>query len=350
MRVLAVSVGAFHTMRPSDCEKLEQQHQTVVLWAPSHTPPATRVDASRKVVEDLGGNVFVSRMDAKDPGCPEVVDTHTVFKDFLTATFNPIVEVIWAVQGGRMGLRLWPLLDAHRDILPKQLPLLVGFSDITSLHLWFNEQGYPTIHAPVLAFCKETGQGVNTKTSVGNTVWPLITGKTTSLTYTGLLPINWNAKVMEDLPCVVMRGNLSSLHYWSTAYGPLKREHILVIETWDDATRMDSILLSLKLGDFFENTKAIIFGSMHGKTPGDEGFEEIQARCALLIRSFAEDLGIPVFSTKPSKNVPSDLIFGHGTHNDPIPFGTPSTLKFDETRPGFTLTMAAPPLRRDSPQ
>ena len=168
--------------------------------------------------------------------------------------------------------------------------------------------------------------------------------------YTGLLPINWDAKVMEDLPCVVMGGNLSSLHYWSAAYGPLKREHILVIETWDDATRMDSILLSLKLGDFFENTKAIIFGSMHGKTPGDEGFEEIQARCALLIRSFAEDLGIPVFSTKPSKDVPSDLTFGHGPYNDPIPFGTPSTLRFDGTRPGFTLTMAVPPLRRDSPQ
>ena len=184
------------------------------------------------------------------------------------------------------------------------------------------------------AFCKETATIANTSTSVG-TVWEVITSENAPLAYTGLLPINSAARGLKTLQSTLTGGNLSSLHYWSSTYGPLKHKHIIIIETEDDATRMDSILTSLKLGPFFENTEAIIFGAMHDKSPKDKDFEEIQARCDLLIQRFAENLDIPVFTTKAQRQKSTDLLFGHGEHNDPVPLGTPVQLSVDKAGQGL---------------
>ncbi|WP_380876068.1 peptidase U61 [Sphingomonas sp. DBB INV C78] len=67
-------------------------------------------------------------------------DIHAMFAD-------KTVRAVFALRGGWGGGRLLPLLDW--DLIRANPKLLVGFSDVTALHLAFAEHaGFPTIHAP----------------------------------------------------------------------------------------------------------------------------------------------------------------------------------------------------------
>ncbi|HEY1605028.1 MAG TPA: LD-carboxypeptidase [Allosphingosinicella sp.] len=60
---------------------------------------------------------------------------------------DPAVRAVFAVQGGWGSARLLPYLDW--DLIRAHPKLLVGFSDITALHLAFAANaGFPTVHAP----------------------------------------------------------------------------------------------------------------------------------------------------------------------------------------------------------
>jgi len=208
--------------------------------------------------------------------------------------------------------------------------VLVGFSDITSLHLWFNAHGIPSLHGPVAAFCEETRVGCGTNTSIIRDVWPVVTGEKPSLTYTGILPVNHAAKSTEVIETVLIGGNLSSLDYWNGVYGPFPvgttKRALLIETTGEDPTRALSILTALKRGFFASGSvSAILFGDLHGIRPASAEFSTKEERFSFLINSFATSVSIPVFRTGAGeKTLDSDLRFGHGDYNDPIPLGTPA--------------------------
>lgn len=320
----------------------EEGPRKVGVFGMSSAPKPQNIERAEGVVAKMSLCGVPLGLEKRDDMCPEVMDTKEALDAFLSAVTDPSYLCLWAVQGGRMALRFWPLLDTHRESIPKTMPLLVGFSDVTSLHLWLNEHGIWTLHAPVLAFCKETGGVCNQQTSIVRDVLPLVLRKVDHVSYTGIVPINGAALDSTEITAPLMGGNLSSLHYWSVAYGPLQRSHVLMIEIWDDVTRMASILDSLKFGSFFDNAKAIIFGSMHGKNPGDEEFEAIEDRVDLMLERFARDLRIPVFRTRRVVEKKTDLLFGHGQHNMPLPFGTNAVIKMEKGE--ATLTASVPPI------
>ena len=60
---------------------------------------------------------------------------------------DPAIRALFAVRGGWGSARILPLLDW--DLIRANPKLLIGFSDITALHLAFAQRaGYPTLHAP----------------------------------------------------------------------------------------------------------------------------------------------------------------------------------------------------------
>src|SRR5690606_22420198 len=66
------------------------------------------------------------------------------------ALVDPLSRAIWPLRGGYGATRLMQgLLKLHK---PERHQWLIGFSDITALHLLANQQwGWPSIHGPVLA-------------------------------------------------------------------------------------------------------------------------------------------------------------------------------------------------------
>lgn len=76
-------------------------------------------------------------------------------EEFNAALADPEVRAIWAARGGYGASRIVPDLDKaamHRD--PK---VIIGFSDITALHLWAAKLGFQSMHAPVVTQLGELG-------------------------------------------------------------------------------------------------------------------------------------------------------------------------------------------------
>ncbi len=265
----------------------------------------------------------------KDPFCPETaMDRSTAFGD-LQRAFQSDAKAIWAIRGGRLSLDLWEYLQEGVLSFP-QKPLL-GFSDITSLHLYFNARGRPTIHGPVLCFGKDARVAVNKFTPLEGTM-DLLMGKTPVVACKGLRPMNEEAREPYWSRAPLLGGNLSSLHYYDTVFkGSSFSDHFLMIETTDDYTRIDSILSALRQGTFFKNTSAIIFGCLHGTSFDNPQFELVQNRCEMSIKRFSQETKIPVFAVTSTADG-STFQFGHGDWNHPFPLGTMAELTVSEAK------------------
>jgi muramoyltetrapeptide carboxypeptidase len=68
-------------------------------------------------------------------------------EDLTEAFGDPSVDAVLCCRGGYGCARLFPYLDLDRMAAAGKL--LVGFSDITTLHLAMNRRGLPTVYAPM---------------------------------------------------------------------------------------------------------------------------------------------------------------------------------------------------------
>lgn len=85
-----------------------------------------------------------------------VADLHAAFAD---AT----IDGVMCTRGGWGSAELLPLLD--RELMRANPKVFVGYSDHTSLHVWFwNECGMPTFYAPMVAADWSRDNGVDERT------------------------------------------------------------------------------------------------------------------------------------------------------------------------------------------
>ena len=208
---------------------------------------------------------------------------------------------IWCFKGGYGTAKLIPALAKITP--PKHKKTLIGFSDITALHLFLNQNWkWQTLHAPVL--------------------WQLLHGKVEEdcgqqvkqyllekpAPESKLTPLNAAAKNYSGT-AKITGGNLALLQTSIGTEWQLKaRNRFLLIEEVDEAAyRIDRMLLHLKQAGSFNGVKAILLGDF---TFADKP-EEIKKITAIL-HDFATNITIPVFRIR---NV------GHGKLNNPLPFG-----------------------------
>jgi muramoyltetrapeptide carboxypeptidase len=119
---------------------------TVGLIAPSGYADDGMIEKSVKNIESLGLRVKASaNLRARHGGYAgtrnlRAADMHAMFLD-------PQVSAIWTVRGGSGGAALLPLLDY--ELIRKNAKILVGFSDITALHLAIQRRSrIVTFHGP----------------------------------------------------------------------------------------------------------------------------------------------------------------------------------------------------------
>ena len=67
-------------------------------------------------------------------------DLHDAFDD-------PDVSAVLCTRGGYGCARLFPYLDLHK--IASANKMLLGFSDVTTLHVALNRRGVPTVHSPM---------------------------------------------------------------------------------------------------------------------------------------------------------------------------------------------------------
>ncbi|WP_417905217.1 LD-carboxypeptidase [Candidatus Tisiphia endosymbiont of Micropterix aruncella] len=243
-----------------------------------------------------------------------IIDDSSVFsastlevrlQSFISALQNPDSNVIWAYRGGYGSMELIPFLRPH---MFNKYKVLVGFSDITALHLYFNQIiGWSSLHATVL---DRIVRGVNAQDHIY--IINALLGNTKNFTY-DLYPINAIAKNLTNRESIlgqILGGNLSMVQYsLGTNWQLNSTNKILIFEdVGERGYRIFARLEQLKQVGILEKSQAILFGEF---TNGEEQDGRDLTQTAIQIA--VENSQVPAFFIKD---------IGHIARNLPLPLGT----------------------------
>lgn len=224
---------------------------------------------------------------------------------------NTEIDAIFCLRGGYGSPQILPFLD--RQLITGNPKLFVGYSDITALHIYLNQQcGIPSIHGPMPASdlvdaAPFTKQGLNRllkeHSSLGAVENPpgeklecMISGKAAG---------------------ILTGGNLSLISaLMGTPYELDTRRKILFIEEINEEPyKMDRMMTQLALGGKFSDAAGVVLGSWTGcQSPSD-----------MSIRDFFKEILEPF-----GKPVLFNLRAGHCSPMVSLPFGAFAELDADK--------------------
>lgn len=217
------------------------------------------------------------------------------FELLKEALYNDESDLIWCVRGGYGAARLLDKLNQLDP--PKHKKTLIGFSDITALHLFLTQKwGWQTIHGPSI---RQLVEKDITKESIEKALLFLQTG-TVSLQQQ-LTPLN-DAAHNVTLHGVLSGGNLKLTECSLATFWALNpADKILMLEDVNEqAYRIDRVLLHLRQAQVFEKVKAVVLGEFNYSDSKEE------AQIFQVLKRFAEELAVPIFHAP---------FFGHGQEN-----------------------------------
>ncbi|MBK6589709.1 MAG: LD-carboxypeptidase [Acidobacteria bacterium] len=119
----------------------------VGLIAPASGVTAETWERAIKNIEDLGFKPVVGKFARGINGFLSGTDKERL-SDLHWAFSDPAIKAVWCVRGGGGAPRLLP--DIDYSLIRKNPKILIGFSDITALHLAIHQNcGLVTFHGPV---------------------------------------------------------------------------------------------------------------------------------------------------------------------------------------------------------
>ena len=281
----------------------------VDIIAPASHSPEMKLDAGEAWLRDLGLIPRVQDgMMSKDAFFAASLEIQ--FEHLKNALYSDS-KAIWCLRGGYGSMRLIPLLKKLTP--PKKPKLFVGFSDITSLHLYFNQAwGWPTIHGRTISqLSPELAQTKDRKD-----LSDFIFGKKQQLVFKNLIPLNKAAEEKKEISGKIIGGNLRILQSSVGTDWELKSKgKMLFIEDVSERgysiDRMLEQLYQAKI--IHKGLKALLIGDFtEGKEKDGNDLTDVA------LDRFARRVDYPVIR---------GLKAGHGPEfNYSVPFFTPSRL------------------------
>ncbi|QDK45567.1 LD-carboxypeptidase [Bdellovibrio sp. ZAP7] len=219
-------------------------------------------------------------------------------------------RVIWCMRGGYGSNRLLPMLAKLKK--PKEPKLLIGISDITSLHTFLTQEwGWSTLHAPLL---DRLGRGL-VSAKHEKELHNVLFGKEKSVEFKKLKPLNDQARNITLQKSKIVGGNLAVLQ--TTLGTPwqieAKKSFLFLEDTGERGYRIDKMLEHMRQAGVFKQCHGLILGDfIGGNEPGSE-----ETKHKLVFKRWAADLDIPVFQ---------GLEAGHDVIQRPVPLNTSCVL------------------------
>lgn len=111
----------------------------VALVAPASAVPENKLENALLLMKKLQLEpvLYPSCYFANRDGYLAATDAQRA-KDIMDAFADPSIDGVWCIRGGYGGHRILPLLD--KEILRKNRKWFGGYSDVTALHLFFNQE------------------------------------------------------------------------------------------------------------------------------------------------------------------------------------------------------------------
>ncbi|MGZ3772100.1 MAG: S66 peptidase family protein [Pseudobdellovibrionaceae bacterium] len=222
-------------------------------------------------------------------------------------------RIIWCLRGGYGSNRLVPRLAKLKK--PKEPKLLIGISDITSLHTFLiQEWGWSTLHGPLL---DRLGRNL-VAPKYEKELHHILFGKQTKIEFKKLRPLNEAAQNVHNLRSKVVGGNLTVLQ--STLGTPwqidTKKSLLFVEDLGERGYRIDRMLEQFRQAGIFKQCHGLILGDFIG---GEEPTTK-KNNFKLVFKRWAQDLEIPLFQ---------GLEAGHANVQRPVPFNTSCVLNVE---------------------
>ena len=237
-------------------------------------------------------------------------------RDLQRGIDDPRVRALLCARGGYGSMQLLDSLPPIPN--PERCPWLVGYSDITALHLWLNAQGIASIHGPLVSGYARYGEDGGEE--LQQLLKVLRGGEV--LGWKGLRTLHGGRASGR-----LIGGNLSLIQAMvgTSALPHFDGAILLIEEIGEAAYRIDRMLQSLAMSGRARGLQGIVFGDFHNC----KGIDERMGPTWLA--AWTEIFQCPVVMGLPS---------GHGAQNLPIVLGVDYTLDAD----AGTLT----PLKRTS--
>ncbi len=275
---------------------------TIAVVAPAG-PVDTRESLERSVatLERLG---FRARFESRIFESTRYLagDDAARVEELIRAFEDPAIDGIIALRGGYGCARLIRWLDERR--LRPNCKLFMGFSDLTTLHLYFRRRfGWVTLHGPMMTSAVLASPPADLERHLVS-LWS-DPGYKPSLTFPQLE--TWKEGEAEGH----LVGGCLSLIVASlgTAYEIRTEGRILLLEEFgEEPYRIDRMLTQLRLAGKLDVVGGIIVGGFEGCEPemGGYGYAEV-------LRDLLSEIDAPIVAGFPA---------GHGAENWPLPMGT----------------------------
>jgi len=274
---------------------------TVGIVAPAG--PMEQSEALRQGIATLEGMGFKARFEERIFQALHYLagDDEERSEELMRHFEDPEIHAVVGLRGGYGCSRLIPLLEENR--LRPYPKIFMGFSDLTTLHLYFRRRfGWTTIHGP-MAGSFSLGNIDSAQKNHLQSLW-------TDPQYKPKLSFpqleTWSQGVSEG----ILTGGCLSLVVSSigTLYEVKTEGKILFLEDFGEpAYRLDRMLTHLLLAGKLNRLSGVLLGEFHQCEPADENYTATDVLRDLLCR-----LGIPVLANFPA---------GHGESNWAIPLG-----------------------------
>lgn len=249
-------------------------------------------------------------------------DLHGMFAD-------PQVNAIWAIRGGSGCISLLPQIDYQ--LIRANPKVLIGYSDITALHLAINKHaGLVTFHGPVAS----STFSEYAVTQLKNVLMAPQERYTISMSqdnaHKAAAEPQYAVRTVHGGQCTgrLTGGNLclvSALE--GTPYAADIRDSILFLEEVNEAPyRIDRMLMQLQLSQGLKNTAGVMLGIFENCEGQDEDV-------SLTLNDTVDQHLQPLTQTAVA-----GYSFGHIRHQFTIPMGVLATLDAEQQ----TLTLLEP--------
>jgi muramoyltetrapeptide carboxypeptidase len=281
---------------------------TIGVVSPSYAPKFGWLSRGVRALERAG---FIVKLDPDIERLPRFTraEDQRRAESLMRMWRDPQVNAIVASTGGYGAVRLLPHLDPavfHDN--PKSL---VGYSDITALHLWLMRRAHlRSFHGPTVDDLIPSLRDP--------TMSSLVTALTTPCP---LKPIGRElSRAVKPGRAIgrLVGGNLSLVQQTiGTSYQVDMEGAILFIEeTRDPMSVVDERLVHLRAAGLLEKVSGIIFGQLSLDRSEEDEFEDF-------LLDLISDIDVPVLMDFPA---------GHENPNLTIPFGTEVELAVEDQR------------------
>ncbi len=307
---------------------------TVMIVAPAKYLDKGRVALAKQRLEEMGFKVKIPAGLFRKKGFLGGSDEERA-GELMAAFADPEIDAIFPGTGGYGTTRIVDKLDY--DVIRRNPKILVGFSDITGLHIAINQKtGLVTFHSPN----PEWGLGTEKNLSpfAAKWFWRAILAKEYGSeagylirTHAGDPPQLGDDKLFDGVPRAhtmhggkgrgrLIGGNLSVMHaMMGTPFEIETDGKLLFIEDVGEAPyRVDRMLQTMRLAGKFDHVAGVILGQFTARS--EEAAWDEDASVDEVLRDFFGKLKVPVVTHFP---------IGHVRYNATLPVGAMAELDGD---------------------